>query len=81
VPKKGRMRKLGAMEHDECAPWCNHSPEDHHEDCNDSFCDGIECQPGKNSKCFGSGKDNVRGCRCKLVFTTMQNIRRSHEIS
>jgi hypothetical protein len=38
------MRKLGRMEHDECAPWCNHEPEDHADDCTNSFCDGYECK-------------------------------------
>jgi hypothetical protein len=37
------MRKLGRMDHDECAPWCNHDPRLHTEDCESSFCDGYEC--------------------------------------
>ena len=37
------MRKLGAMDHDECAPWCDHDPVHHTEDCNSSFCDGYKC--------------------------------------
>jgi hypothetical protein len=37
------MRKLGRMEHDECAPWCDHDPANHTENCSDAFCDGIEC--------------------------------------
>ena len=37
------MRKLGEMEHDECAPWCDHDPERHTEDCQDSYCDSYEC--------------------------------------
>ena len=36
-------RKLGEMSHDECAPWCDHDPERHAENCNNSFCDGYEC--------------------------------------
>src|ERR1700728_1643315 len=37
------MRALGRMEHEECSPWCNHEPEEHHEKCDDSFCDGSDC--------------------------------------
>jgi len=69
------MRKLGAMDHDECAPWCDHDPANHVADCDDSFCDGERCQPGKNDQCFGTGKDNVRGCRCKIVYTILWNTR------
>lgn len=35
------MRLLGRLEHDECAPWCNHDPAAHHPFCFDSFCGGI----------------------------------------
>ena len=38
------MRKLGALNHDECAPWCDHDPAHHAEDCAESFCDGYACQ-------------------------------------
>ena len=34
------MRKLGTMDHDECAPWCDHDPSHHSEECDNSFCDG-----------------------------------------
>jgi hypothetical protein len=37
------MRLLGRMEHDECAPWCEHDPEEHEDDCHDSYCDGYTC--------------------------------------
>jgi len=33
-------RLLGEMQHDECAPWCDHNPENHHINCTDSFCPG-----------------------------------------
>jgi len=36
-------RLLGEMDHDECAPWCDHDPAHHAEDCSDSFCDGYKC--------------------------------------
>ena len=36
-------RLFGELNHDECAPWCDHNPEHHAEDCADSFCDGYEC--------------------------------------
>lgn len=31
------------MDHDECAPWCDHDPEHHTENCDSSFCDGYKC--------------------------------------
>jgi hypothetical protein len=34
------MRLLGRMDHDECAPWCDHDPANHADDCDDSFCNG-----------------------------------------
>ena len=36
-------RLLGELNHDECAPWCDHDPESHTETCSDSFCDGYKC--------------------------------------
>lgn len=38
-----KPRTLGAMDHDECAPWCDHNPNNHTEKCEDSFCDGWKC--------------------------------------
>jgi len=45
-------RLLGEMDHDECAPWCDHDPVHHAEDCSDSFCDGYECWQTKHHISF-----------------------------
>ena len=37
------MRLAGSLDHDECAPWCDHEPMNHEENCVDSFCDGYTC--------------------------------------
>jgi hypothetical protein len=37
------MRLLGSMDHDECAPWCDHEPEEHEDDCQDAYCNGYDC--------------------------------------
>jgi hypothetical protein len=37
------MRLLGALNHDECAPWCDHEPMNHETDCSDAYCDGYTC--------------------------------------
>jgi len=54
------MRKLGAMEHDECAPWCDHDPANHHSDCDDGYCHGgKECFERKRKMKLSLRKANA----------------------
>ena len=36
-------RLAGTLNHDECAPWCDHDPIHHEPGCTDSFCDSYKC--------------------------------------
>jgi hypothetical protein len=68
------MRKLGEMKHDECAPWCDHDPAHHAEDCNSAFC-AQECwdtPAGKLEKI----RKLIAGCKDHTLFKPKkQNLR------
>jgi hypothetical protein len=67
------MRIVGRLDHDECAPWCNHEPEDHHPFCDDSFC------PGRGGYGWGIEKSDLIGGDCfKLAQAAIGTLERAH---
>ena len=62
------MRKLGPMDHTECAPWCDHDPEHHAEDCSDSYCSGCTAQETE-----ARIRDRRRSARLKVISITQSS--------
>ena len=77
------MRKLGKMKHDECAPWCDHNPERHTEDCQDSYCDSYECWEKEHRVRLVAGPEvrfNTRESRANINMMTKQEKRTKREL-